>query len=177
MKKTEHNYAFIDTQNLNLSIKDLWRKLDRKKLRKHLLKKYGVQKVYLFIWYIASNQDLYSFFQDCWYHLIFKPVLELNGKTKGNVDAELVLQAMIDFNTYDKAVIITGDGDFACLIKHLYEKKKLLTLIVPNHKRYSVFLKRAAKDKIDSIANKKTKLEYQPPKKNKKKTKKEPHHS
>jgi hypothetical protein len=51
---------------------------------------------------------MYSFFQDAGYHLIFKPVLSLkNGTTKGNVDAELVLQAIIDIDKYDKAVIIT----------------------------------------------------------------------
>src|SRR5207253_6323262 len=31
---------------------------------------------------------------------------------KGNIDAELVLWAMKDFGNYDKAVIVSGDGDF-----------------------------------------------------------------
>ena len=46
--------------------------------------------------------------------VIFKEVTYDNhGKAKGNVDAELVLQAMIDFPDYEKAVIVTSDGDFA----------------------------------------------------------------
>ena len=43
------------------------------------------------------------------------------GKPKGNVDAELVLQAMIDYQDYERAVIVTSDGDFACLVRYLYE--------------------------------------------------------
>jgi uncharacterized LabA/DUF88 family protein len=48
---------------------------------------------------------------------------------------------MIDYDTYDKAVILTGDGDFACLVRHLRKQGKLRRLIVPNHDKYSVFLK------------------------------------
>jgi uncharacterized LabA/DUF88 family protein len=135
-------------------MRDQGRKLDWKKFRRYLETKYKVQKAYLFIGYIPENQDLYSFFQEIGFHLIFKPVLSLkNGKTKGNVDAELVLQAILDIEKYDKAIIVTGDGDFACLIKHLYQTKKLLTLIVPNVKAYSIFLKNTAKEKIDSLSN------------------------
>jgi uncharacterized LabA/DUF88 family protein len=104
---------------------------------------------------------MYTFFQNCGYILIFKPVLLLkDGQTKGNVDAELVLQSMIDYKKYDKAVIITGDGDFSCLIKYLYKKKKLLRLIVPNKNKYSLFLKKSAREKVDNMTDIKKKLEF-----------------
>jgi len=157
----ENNYAFIDTQNVNLAVHDQWRKLDRKKFRIYLKDKYKINKVYLFIGYIPGNQSLYSFFQDIWYHLIFKPVMELRSwRTKGNVDAELVLQAMIDYDEYNRAVLITWDGDFACLVKHLLEKEKFLKLIVPNHKKYSIFLKKSALGRIDSLTNLQQKLQF-----------------
>ncbi len=38
---------------------------------------------------------------------------------KGNVDAELVLYAMKELANYDKAVIVSGDGDFFSLIEYL----------------------------------------------------------
>jgi len=159
--KMEKNFVFIDTQNINLSIQDQWWKLDWKKFNKYLQKKYKAVKIYLFIWYVPENQSMYTFFQNCWYTLIFKPVLELNNwQTKWNVDAELVLQAMIDYKKYDKAVIITWDGDFACLVKYFYKKNKLLMLIVPNERKYSIFLRKTAKEKIDSLTNLRTKLEY-----------------
>jgi uncharacterized LabA/DUF88 family protein len=39
-----------------------------------------------------------------------------NGEIRGNVDAELVLRNMIEIQNYEKAVIVSGDGDFHCLI-------------------------------------------------------------
>lgn len=157
----EENFAFIDTQNVNLAIKDQWRKLDWKKFRDYLKNKYKVSKAYLFIGYIPENQDMYTFFQNTWYTLIFKPVLHLkNWNTKWNVDAELVLQVMIDYNKYNKVIIVTWDWDFSCLIKYLYKNNKLLTLIVPNQNKYSIFLKKSAKERIDSLTNLKEKLEY-----------------
>lgn len=42
-----------------------------------------------------------------------------DGKRKGNVDAELVLQAMIEYPNYERAIIVTGDGDFGCLVRYL----------------------------------------------------------
>ena len=83
-----------------------------------------------------------------------------DGKTKWNVDAELVLQSMIDYNKYYKAIVVTWDWDFACLIKHLNKNDKLLTLIVPNENKYSIFLKKTAKERIDSLTNLRERLEY-----------------
>ena len=60
---------------------------------------------------------------------------------KGNVDAELVLHAaVIEYANYHRAIIVSGDGDFACLGDYLIEKDKLLRLITPNE-RYSQLLK------------------------------------
>jgi len=157
----EGNFAFIDAQNVNLSIRDQGWKLDWKKLYKHLWKMYQSNKVFLFIGYIPENQDMYTFLQSIWYILVFKPVLELkSGKTKWNVDAELVLQTMIELKNFEKAIIITWDWDFACLVRHLRKIWKLRSLIVPNEKRYSSFLRYEAKWLIDSLTNKRKKLEY-----------------
>jgi len=138
MKNKQNNYAFIDSQNLNLSIRDQGWVLDFKKFRTYLKDKYGITKAFLFIGYIHENQDLYTALQEFGYILVFKPTLKLpEGKVKGNVDAELVLQAMIEFNNYKKALIVTGDGDFHCLVKYLLKKEKLLKLMIPNRRKYS----------------------------------------
>jgi uncharacterized LabA/DUF88 family protein len=136
------NYAFIDSQNLNLAIHELGWKLDFARFRVYLKDKFQVEKAYIFIGFMPSNQELYSFLQDSGFVCVFRPTLTYkDGKTKGNCDAELILQAMIDFNEYKQAVIVTGDGDFYCLIKHLIENKKLKTLLVPNRYKYSALLK------------------------------------
>jgi predicted nuclease of predicted toxin-antitoxin system len=67
---------------------------------------------------------------------------------------------MIDYERYDKAIIITWDWDFACLVKYLKNKWKLRTLIVPNFKKYSYFLKKEWWHLIDSLSNKREILEY-----------------
>ncbi len=64
---------------------------------------------------------------------------------KGNCDAELVLHTMIEYENYDKAVIVSGDGDFHCLVEYLEEENKLKQLIIPNQKSYSSLLKKFGK--------------------------------
>ncbi len=48
---------------------------------------------------------------------------------------------MIEWKNYEKAIIVSGDGDFHCLIEYLEKRKKLLKIIVPN-KRYSSLLRK-----------------------------------
>lgn len=132
------NYAFIDSQNLNLAIRAQGWMLDFKRFKKYLSDKYQVSKAFLFIGYVAQNQSLYTGLQKDGYILVFKPTLVLSGgRVKGNVDAELVLHAMVEYTNYDKAVIVTGDGDFYCLVDYLIKKDKLLRLIIPDKNKYS----------------------------------------
>jgi uncharacterized LabA/DUF88 family protein len=159
MNPTENNFAFIDSNNLNLGIKELGWRLDSKRFRVYLAEKYSVKKAYLFIGYLPENQELYRSLQEFGYVLIFKPVMkDKGGEPKGNVDAELVLQVMIDWNKHDKAVIISSDGDFYCLVNYLYEKKKLKRVISPNYKKCSALLKKAAREKIDFLDYQRDKL-------------------
>lgn len=143
MKKSENNFAFIDSQNVNLGILDQGWKLDFARFRVYLRDKYAVQKAFLFIGYVSGNESLYSFLQDVGYICVFRPTLELrNGKVKGNVDAELVLHTMIQLNNFDRAVIVSGDGDFYCLIEYLLKQEKLKKVLIPNQFRYSGLLKK-----------------------------------
>lgn len=159
--KQEKNYAFIDSQNLYLAIKDLGWKLDFARFRIYLKDKYHIKKAYLFIGYVPGNETLYTNLQNAGYIIIFKPVLIRKNKDgseviKGNCDAELVLHTMIEFKNYNKAIIISGDGDFHCLIEYLEKKKKLARLIIPNRKKYSQLLWKFRKymDYMNNLENK-----------------------
>ncbi len=164
MKTKPNNFAFIDSNNLNLSIKGLGWKLDFRKFRVYLRDKHGVRKAFLFIGYAPGNERLYAFLQEAGYICIFKPTLELpNGRVKGNVDAELVLHAMIELNNFNKAVIVSGDGDFYCLIEHLLKINKLKKMLIPNQKRYSALLKKLStpdQNIFDFMNPLREKLEY-----------------
>jgi|SRR5579885_429674 len=139
MKKT---FAFIDSQNVNLGVRSLGWKLDWRKFRQYLRNKYNVTDAYTFIGYKPGNEALYTSMQQMGYVVVLKPTLELpNGTVKGNVDAELVLHAMIHFSEYDNAIIATGDGDFYCLVEYLEQQKKLLHILAPN-RHYSSLLRK-----------------------------------
>lgn len=138
---TPNNYSFIDSQNLNMGIKSLGWKIDYRKFRQYLRNKYNISKAFIFIGYIPGNESLYTNLQEMGFILIFKPTMELpNGKIKGNVDAELVLHAMIQLPNFDKAIIVSGDGDFRCLVEYLLKSNKLLKIMTPN-RHFSGFLR------------------------------------
>ena len=148
-KKTQCNYAFIDSQNVYLAIKTLGWSIDWEKFRVYLREHYSVEHAYLFIGYIEGNNMLYEKLQKAGFICIFKPTLVYkDGKTKGNVDAELVLHTMIQYSNFDKAILVSGDGDFYCLVKHLLDNGKLEVVLVPNYFKYSALLKRFAKKNI-----------------------------
>lgn len=158
---TPNNYAFIDSQNLNLSTsKDQGWKLDFKRFRRYLADKYNIQKAFLFIGLVPTQQSMYKALQEFGYVLIFKPTLQQkDGKVKGNVDAEIVLHAMIELNNFDKAVIVSGDGDFHCLLEYLTKLGKLERLLVPNGKNYSALL-RGFTGQMSAISDLREKLEF-----------------
>ena len=150
-------YAFIDSQNLNLGVRNdvankegklvyEGKKLDYRRFRHYLREKYSVKRAYIFIGFMPANNKLYSALQDSGFTLVFKTVAlytDINGNEipKGNVDTDLVLHAAaVEFDNYDKAVFVSGDGDFLSLYQFMESKGKLLRIIVPNRHRYSRLL-------------------------------------
>lgn len=166
MRKARDNYAFIDSQNLYLGIRAAGWRLDFARFRTYLAEKYGVERAYLFFGYVERQRWLYEKLQSFGYELIFKPVTyDAAGSIKGNCDAELVLQAMIDFPYYDKTVLVSGDGDFACLANYLREQGKLLRVLIPNQQRYSSLLNLAAGDYLSPLDTVRHRLEMKRPRK------------
>lgn len=157
--KRENNFAFIDSQNVYKGTKtDLGWEIDWKKFNKYLQHKYRITRAYLFIGFIPEHNDIYDELQEAGFILKFKPVLP-NGKdgVKGNVDADLVLQAMMDYDSYDNAVLATSDGDFYSLTRYLYDNNKLKAVLSPHRKTCSSLLRKSSKDKMvymDSLKNK-----------------------
>lgn len=156
--KLPNNYAFIDSQNLNLGVQKAGWKMDWHKFRLWLGEKYGVTHAYMFIGYIAENETLYQQMYDHGFLVVLKPTLEImqvekpgekskddkdKVPVKGNIDADLVLHAMKELPNYDKAIIVSNDGDFFGLIEYLAQQNKLLKLLTPSS-RSSMLLKQFA---------------------------------
>jgi len=167
-------YAFIDSQNLNLGVcRDITHKskkiytgweLDFAKFRRFLKDRYHVDTAFLFIGNKPGNEGLYAYLQRVGYVTVLKPTTSFKDgdgqtKVKGNVDTDLVLYAAAqEIDNYDKAVVVSGDGDFLSLYEYLEAKDKLGNIIIPNKKRYSQLLTKYAKI-FDFVSDKKLKLE------------------
>ena len=161
MKDTPRNYAFIDGNNLHLSVRNIGWKLDYRKFRRYLEEKYHVVRAYYFIGEIPGMERLYDSLRRYGFNLVFKPpIIDKTGNYKGNVDAELVLQAMIDLDEYDGAVVVTSDGDFGCLVKYLNDNGKLERLLAASRGGCSRYLRQAAGSRVDYMDDLKEKLEY-----------------
>lgn len=175
-QKKPNVYAFIDSQNLNLGVQKVGWKMDWRRFRQYLHDKYNVTHAYMFIGYMAENESLYEHMHELGYLIALKPTLDITSATetaetakpneeehtkpvvKGNIDADLVLYAMKELPNYDKAIIVSGDGDFLSLIEYLSEQNKLLHVMAPNW-QYSSLLKQF-EDKIVRIDQLKRELAY-----------------
>jgi uncharacterized LabA/DUF88 family protein len=140
-------YAFIDSQNLNIGTQKFGWKMNWAKFRQWLSDKYGVEKAFMFIGYIPENADLYEKMHDAGYMIVLKPTFDVTKPradeentedkedakpVKGNIDADLVLWAMKELSNYEKAIIVSGDGDFYSLVEYLEKKGRLLYLLAPS---------------------------------------------
>lgn len=149
-------YAFIDSQNLNVSVQKFGWKMDWRKFRRFLADEYGVTKAYMFIGYVPEYESIYELMHEAGYAVVLKPTFDLTRPqpemlevmdeaqspkkqvdaeekkpVKGNIDAELVLWAMKEISNYDKAIIVSGDGDFYSLVEYLEGKGRLLYVLAP----------------------------------------------
>ena len=143
-------------------------KLDWRKFRKYLLDEHGVTHAYMFIGYMTDNEALYEYMHELGFLIVLKPTVDVSNMhdnnpssskpaqpkegekekdaeenkpiIKGNVDAELVLYAMKEMPNYEKAIIVSGDGDFFSLAEYLVEQNKLAHILTPNW-QYSSLLK------------------------------------
>ena len=80
-------------------------------------------------------------------------------KAKGNTDVDLTLYALVQINDYEKAVIVSSDGDFASLVKYLIANDKLEIVLSPYIRTCSWLLKKAANGRIRYLDQVRGKLE------------------
>jgi uncharacterized LabA/DUF88 family protein len=155
----QNNFAFIDSQNVHKGIQNLGWELDWRRFRIYLQEKYSVTTAYLFIGFMPEHNDIYDDLQKAGFILKFKPVLPKGQDgVKGNVDADLVLQAMIDYSNFDRAVLVTSDGDFYSLARYLYNNGKLVAVLSPHVMTCSRLLKKSAREKMQYMHNLEKKL-------------------
>lgn len=145
MKKTEKTIIYVDAANLNGGISSLGKKIDYSKFYRWLIEKYQADDIFLFIGFLQTNKSLYDRLKQVGFKIIFKKTYKTQeNKIKGNCDAELVLVAVRDFyeQNLKKTVLLSGDGDFSCLIDFWKEKNLKCTILAPIKRGCSLFLRR-----------------------------------
>ena len=144
MKKTVMRNIYIDGANLHRAALELGFDIDYKKFRGWLRQKYNPSNIYIFLGYMRNHQNLYLYLERCNFILIFKETIAMNSEIKGNCDAELVLKVVSDFykEVYSDVILITGDGDFACLVHFLKENNIPITILAPSIYKCSFLLRK-----------------------------------
>ena len=153
--------------------------MDWRKFRQFLQDKYGVTKAFMFIGYVPEFESMYVQLHESGYAVVLKPTFDMTKPrqetkdqntskkdqdkseekpVKGNIDADLVLWAMKEINNYDKALLVSGDGDFYTLVEYLDEQKKLLKILAPSG-HYSNLFNRF-ENYIDRIDHSRKELAY-----------------
>lgn len=171
-----NNFAFIDGANLHFTYENLGWKLDYQKLRNYLKKKLSVVVAYYFIGKLQEYEDIYTTLESYDYTIKLKDpspytteeevcpycrrvIAPEMSRNKCDCDSFLTLQVMSDFDMYNKAVIITSDGDFDNLVKRLLQRDKLRMVFAPCKAGCSWLLRSAAKGRIAFIDEYRNELE------------------
>jgi uncharacterized LabA/DUF88 family protein len=171
-----NNYAYIDGANLHYTYENIDWKLDYRKLLIYLRKRLGVGIAHYFIGNTPNNKDIYSKLDSYGYNIKLKEpspyvtedelcpycgevVNPSEKRYKADVDSYITLQVMSDINDFDKAVLITSDGDFDNLVKRLINQDKLRLVFAPCKAGCSWLLKSVTRGNIAFIDDYRRELE------------------
>ena len=184
--KEAKNFAFIDAQNLyfgttkcdscakklGIDLKDMqladcacsnaW-EVNLERFRIYLAENYGVKEAYYVLGYLNEKHDeLYKEIQKAGFIISFKEhSSKAKSAKKGNVDTDIVFEVMRSLieNSFDKVIIVSGDGDYKKLIYYLVSKNKFKKILFPNKKFASSLYKALGSEYYDYLENIRTHIE------------------
>jgi len=149
----------VDGQNVYMSTRtaDKSWDIDLARFRVYLRQKYKVEKAYYFLGFMQEeNQDLYDKIQEAGFILKFREHNSaMLGKKKGNVDADIVFNAMKKIYRKEipgKIVLVSGDGDYKMLVDFLIEEGKFEKILFPNQKQASSLYKKITRKYFDDLS-------------------------
>lgn len=170
------NYAYIDGANLHFTYENIDWNVDYQKLLNYLRKRLNVDIAYYFIGNTPDNEVLYRKLDSYGYTVkLKKPSVFVTAdeecphcgyiitpsmqRYKSDVDSYLTMQVMSDIDSFDKAVVISSDGDYDELVKRLINKDKLRLVFAPCKAGCSWLLKSVTRGNIAFIDDYKDELE------------------
>lgn len=153
-------YVFIDASNIIYGVLkyDGW-KVDLLKLKKYLESRYGAQKIFYYAGIEPDNEKQKLFYKkledEFGYTVCLKKVKFYTGEDgsvvrKANCDVDMTFDMMRFLGQYARAVVLTGDGDFCCVVEYLVKKGREIRIIA-NANRAARDLRIVAGDKFIDI--------------------------
>jgi uncharacterized LabA/DUF88 family protein len=146
---------FIEAPNLLHGAEELRLNIDFQKLKDYFAVGYSVTGARFYTGIDSSRPEQYRFhnqLRQFGYEIVDKPLERRpDGSTKANFDVEIALDMMQRVNSYDTAVLVSGDGDLVRVVQdvQLYRAKvKVLALASMTSSR----LRNVANEFIDLAA-------------------------
>jgi len=134
--------VFVDVANIVYSLKDLNWRIDYKKLQQYFSKNSKLVDIYFYYSTKKENlgqANLLEMLARKGFQLRIKEVKVIklkDGDTilKGNCDVELTIDMIDLMPAYDTAVLLSGDSDFAPLVKYTQKhNKKVIAISTRGH--------------------------------------------
>ncbi|MBI2100017.1 MAG: NYN domain-containing protein [Candidatus Vogelbacteria bacterium] len=132
-------YVFIDASNVWSVIKSAKRFIEYKNLKAYFEKSFGAKKVEIFYYDaypkkgtreydLNAKHRFFTYLKKGLGFVVRKKelkrisIVRQSGDSiveKGNMDVEIVIDAIHNKSKYDTAILFTGDGDFLALVNYL----------------------------------------------------------
>jgi len=160
--KRSVTYSFVDASNIIYGARAEGWMIDQKKLIDYLKTKFKSEKTYFYFGKIKGNYKQVNFLEklkNFGFTLRVKDVKQIGKKFKANCDVDLTMDMLLDRDKYNKAIVLSGDGDFLPLYEYLKIKEKKRIVIMAFSKITAKDIKKFAKKEFIAFENQKYLLE------------------
>lgn len=160
-------YAFVDASNIIYGARAEGWFIDHKKLFNYLRNKFQTSKTFFYFGKDDRNPKQTAFLKKLasfGYTLRVKQIKRFGRRTKANCDVDLTMDMLLLIGKYDRAIVLTGDGDFTPLLSYLISKKKKI-VVISSPKRTAKEIKALLGGGVLSFDDLRYLLEYKKPKK------------
>lgn len=128
-------YAFIDASNIIYGARSEGWLIDQKKLFQYLKSKFSVIKAFFYYGKDSKSkkkEDFLDKLEQFGYTLRVKEIKRYGKRIKANCDVDLTMDMLIRIKEYQRAIVLSGDGDFTPLLEYLKsEGKEIIVISAP----------------------------------------------
>lgn len=154
-------YAFIDASNIIYGARSEYWHIDHEKLLSYLKSKFKASKIFYYFGKDETNPKQTKFLEKLeyfGYKLRVKRIKRYGKRMKANCDVNLTMDMLLLKDSYDHAIVLTGDGDFLPLFEYLRKQGKVI-VIMAFTKRTARELRKFAGSSFISLSNQRYLLE------------------